>query len=58
MEFKTPDRYTRAGKWGKRILCPHCMNQSIVYHFSWSAKSCLHCKADVKKNEWKVEVTS
>jgi len=55
MKFKPINRYTRTGKWGKRILCPICNNQSIVYHFSWSASSCLHCKNMINKEQWLVE---
>tara|TARA_R100000152_G_C6644073_1_gene87695 strand:+ start:266 stop:439 length:174 start_codon:yes stop_codon:yes gene_type:complete len=55
MKFKPINRYTRTGKWGKRILCPICMNQSIIYHFSWSALGCLHCKNMIDKEKWLVE---
>jgi hypothetical protein len=56
MKFAPINRYTRTGKWGKRILCPNCNHQSIVYHFSWSALSCMHCKGMIEKDEWLVEV--
>ena len=55
MNFKPINRYTRTGKWGKRILCPNCTNQSIVYHFSWSALNCLHCENMINKEKWLVE---
>ena len=56
MKFAPINRYTRTGKWGKRILCPNCNHQSIVYHFAWSALSCMHCKEIIEKDEWLVEV--
>tara|TARA_R100000781_G_scaffold16354_1_gene13405 strand:- start:667 stop:843 length:177 start_codon:yes stop_codon:yes gene_type:complete len=56
MKFAPINRYTRAGKWGKRILCPNCSHQSIIYHFAWSALGCIHCKEMIKKDEWLVEV--
>ena len=58
MKFTPINRYTRTGKWGKRILCPNCNNQSIVYHFAWSALGCMHCKEMIEKDEWLVEVKS
>ena len=51
---KTVNRYTRAGKNGKEIICPHCNKISRVYHFSWSAVGCLNCKEMVNKNEWRI----
>ena len=56
MKFAPINRYTRTGKWGKRILCPNCNHQSIVYHFAWSALGCMHCKGMIEKDEWLVEV--
>jgi len=58
MKFAPINRYTRTGKWGKRILCPNCNHQSIVYHFAWSALGCMHCKGMIEKDEWLVEVKS
>ncbi len=55
MNFKPIHKYTRAGEWGKRILCPTCNHQTIVYHFSWSALGCMHCKGMIDKEEWLVE---
>ena len=51
---KTVNRYTRAGKNGKEIICPYCNKISRVYHFSWSAVGCLNCKEMVNKNEWRI----
>ena len=51
---RTVDRYTRAGRYGKTIVCPECNQGAFVFHFSWSALSCQHCNAMVEKNQWKV----
>ena len=48
------DRYTRAGRNGKAICCPKCKGIVRVYHFSWSAISCLHCKQSVDKSQWSI----
>ena len=47
-------KYTRAGKYGKQIVCPECDNIQTVYHFGWSALTCHKCKQSVYKYEWKV----
>ena len=48
------NRYTRAGKDGKFIICPECNQGSFVFHFSWSALNCQHCDTMIEKNDWKV----
>ena len=48
------NRYTRAGKDGKFIICPECNQGAFVFHFSWSALSCQHCDTMIEKNDWKV----
>jgi hypothetical protein len=50
--MKKVDRYTRAGRNGKIIQCPHCEHKSVVYHFSWCAITCQGCKADVDKQDF------
>ena len=52
--YKSVNRYTRAGMWGKEIVCPHCDASTTVYHFSWSALSCQECGAMVEKNQWRL----
>ena len=52
-DFKVT-KYTRAGKYGKAIVCPECDNIQTVYHFAWSGLTCLHCKQSVDKYEWRV----
>ena len=47
-------KYTRAGKYGKAIVCPECDNIQTVYHFAWSGLQCLSCKQSVDKYSWKV----
>ena len=49
---KTVNRYTRAGQNGKVITCPKCSKSFPVFHFSWSAIVCVHCKEAVEKEEW------
>ena len=48
------NRYTRAGKDGKIIVCPECNKVATVYHFSWSALGCQECGAMVEKNQWRL----
>ena len=63
--FKTPSKYftnvnrfTRAGKNGREILCPECREWSTVYHFSWSALGCIHCGEMVNKEDFLTEKLS
>ena len=53
--FSNVNRYTRAGKNGRDILCPECREWGKVYHFSWSALGCTHCSAIVNKEDWIIE---
>ena len=65
-EAKTPDfktqsnknsyitKYTRAGKYGKQIVCPECESIRTVYHFNFSGLTCPECKQSVDKYSWKV----
>lgn len=34
------------------LKCPHCMAETHVGHFAWSALICLNCKAIVNKEDW------
>ena len=47
-------KYTRAGKWGKTIVCPECNKVATVYHFAWSGLSCQHCDTMIDKYDWKL----
>ena len=51
---RTVDKYTRARKDGKFIICPECNQGAFVFHFSWSALNCQHCDTMIEKNDWKV----
>ena len=48
------NKYTRAGKKGKAILCPVCKSTRIVYHFNFSGLTCPECKESVGKYDWEV----
>ena len=48
------NRYTRAGKWGKTIVCPECNKVATVYHFAWSGLSCQHGDTMIDKYDWKL----
>jgi ribosomal protein S27E len=48
------DRYTRAGKYGKAIICPKCKNMEIVYHFAWSSIVCQECRKVINKYDYYV----
>ncbi len=50
----TVNKYTRASKDGKDIVCPLCNNSSRVYHFGWSSLQCLYCETMINKNEWRI----
>ena len=56
-QLKRVNRYTRAGKKGKRLHCPNkdCTmgnKQTIVYNFSWRLKTCFGCWYAWEKYEW------
>ena len=48
------NRFTRAGRTGKTIMCPLCDSRARVFHFSWSALNCIHCDATVNKLDWRL----
>ncbi len=54
-EFTFVNKYTRAGRQGKDITCPHCHYACKSYHFAWSASVCLNCKVTIEKNDWLLE---
>ena len=54
--FTNANRYTKAGKNGKQILCPECREWGTDYHFSWSSLTCQSCNESVSKEDWIVEV--
>ena len=54
--MKNVNRYTRAGRTGKTIVCPECDNKARVFHFDWSALTCLNCNHSIDKYDWGVDV--
>ena len=56
LTFKPITSRTRSGMSGKWIKCPKCSQTSKVYHFSWSALTCMCCRESVEKYDWSVEV--
>ena len=48
------NRYTRAGKDGKDIVCPNCGESMRIYHFSWISLGCMYCKQMIPKDQWEV----
>ena len=46
------DEYTRAGKYGKAIICPECKNMEIVYHFAWCDIICQECQKMINKYDY------
>ena len=54
LSMNNVNRFTRASKNGKLIICPQCDSYARVYHFAWSAICCIHCDAAVNKYDWKL----
>ena len=55
-EFVPITRYSRCKRYsGAKIKCPKCGEISTVYHLSWSAVTCLHCKEIVDKYDFLIE---
>jgi hypothetical protein len=52
--MKKLTKYSRAGKNGKAIVCPHCSNRRRVYHMAWDHLICSGCKAEVPKTGYLV----
>ena len=49
------NKYTRAGKLGKQIVCPSCKHSVTVYHFSWSGLGCTNCNKMIDKYNWELQ---
>jgi len=47
--------HTRAGRAGRAIICPHCQQAAVVFHFAWSALMCSGCRAPVDKLDWRTD---
>ena len=54
LSMNNVNRFTRASKQGKLIICPQCNSHARVFHFSWSALNCIHCDASVNKYDWRL----
>jgi len=52
---KRVNRYTRAGKGGKTIICPLCNATTHVGNFAWSSLLCSSCKEMIPKTTWIIE---
>jgi len=56
MKYLPVTRYSRCKKYiGANIKCPQCCKTLTVYHFSWSALMCIHCKKMVDKYDFLIE---
>jgi ribosomal protein S27E len=55
MMTQTVNRYTRAGRDGRPIVCPHCGTFATVYHFAWCAITCSGCHRMVDKTDWLIK---
>ncbi len=47
----------RAGKNGKRVMCPCCGLIHRVEQFGWNVMKCEECKSAVEKVNWYIEVS-
>ena len=54
LSMNNVNRFTRASKQGKIIVCPLCDSRARVFHFSWSKLSCLDCNHLIDKNDWRL----
>ena len=54
-EYKKVNGRTRSPRGGRLITCPTCVKNNRVYHFSWSALQCQHCKSMIEKNNWYIQ---
>lgn len=52
LELQRVNKHTRAKNDGTDIICPKCTKSTKVYHFCWSAISCLNCQWLIDKNDW------
>jgi len=49
------DRYTRAPRSGRQIICPSCGTIARVFHFSWCAITCQGCRQMIDKEKWLIK---
>jgi hypothetical protein len=51
-------RYTRAGEFGKEIICPKCSGIVRVYNFGFKSLKCIHCGQFSDKENWGLPIRS
>ncbi len=54
LTFPKVNSYTRSGKNGRLIICPHCDECLRVFHFNWSSLECEYCKKSTNKYDFEV----
>ena len=52
--YKKITKHTRAKSEGRVIRCPNCNKDGRVYHFGWSALTCVYCHQSSDKYNWYV----
>lgn len=55
MTPRNVDRFTRAGRAGREIICPDCGTAARVYHFAWCAITCSGCHQMINKGLWLIK---
>ena len=55
--MKKVNKNTRAGTFGRIIVCPFCNKSTLVHHFGWTALGCRAeryggCGRMVQKADW------
>ena len=55
MTPRNVDRFTRAGRAGREIICPSCGTVARVYHFAWCAITCSGCDQMIDKEHWLIK---
>ena len=55
MSPRNVDRFTRAPRSGRQIICPSCGTVARVYHFSWCAITCQGCRQMIDKPLWLIK---
>ena len=55
LTFDKINTNTRAKREGRVIRCPKCSKEGRVYHFSWSALTCVYCHQVSDKYDWDVQ---
>ena len=57
IKFAPMPKTARAGKNGKRVMCPCCGLIHRVEQFGWNVMKCEECKSAVEKVNWYIEVS-